>query len=166
MSPLPRRFFVPIMIAGKRDARRRGEMFRRIVVATDFSKASALAWDVALQLAGPGTTLVALNVVVPLYPDVAYANLPAAMREQQRENERRLATSAVVPPSSRVSVEHSVMTGDPARTIVAAARDTGADLIVMGVHAHHGLDHWLRGSVTEHVVHEAPCHVLLVKHHG
>jgi nucleotide-binding universal stress UspA family protein len=132
-------------------------MFQRIVVATDFSAASAAALDVAGRLAGRATTLVALNAIPPLYPDVAYANLPAAMREQQ-------ATFAIAPHTSGASVERAVVIGDPASTIVATARDTRADLIVMGVHAEHGLDHWLRGSVTERVVHEAPCHVLLVKH--
>ena len=136
-------------------------MFQRILVPIDFSDASAGAWHLASRLADRTTTLFVVNVVPPLYPDVAYANLPAAMKEQQRENERRLTTFATAPAGA--AVERSVVIGDPADSIVAAAKSTGADVVVLGVHRTHGLGHWLRGSVTERVVRSAPCHVLVAK---
>jgi nucleotide-binding universal stress UspA family protein len=138
-------------------------MFQRILVPIDFSPAAAAAWDLACELAGSKATLVALNVVPPLYPDVAYANLPAAMREQQRENEHRLTAFAVPPAGPELAIERRVVIGNPADVIIAEARDSNADLIVLGVHRRHGLDRWLRGSVTEHVVPAAPCHVLVAK---
>jgi nucleotide-binding universal stress UspA family protein len=136
-------------------------LFHRILVATDFSDAAEAAWRMACRLAGPDTTLHAVNVVPPLYPDVAYANLGAAVHEQRVENERRLAAVAVAPTA--VVVQRSVRVGDPGHEIVAAARETGADVVVVGVHRAHGIDHVLRGSVAERVVREAPCHVLLAK---
>jgi nucleotide-binding universal stress UspA family protein len=138
-------------------------MFERILVPIDFSPDAAKAWELACRLAGAETTLLALNVVTAVYPDVAYANVPAAMKEQQRDNERRLAAFVGGPAGHALRVKCSVTTGDPSAAIVATARDVHADLIVMAVHPRHGFGHWLRGSVTERVVHDAPCHVLVAK---
>jgi hypothetical protein len=42
---------------------------------------------------------VLLNVVErPLYPDVAYSNIPAAMAEERRDRDVRLARVALVHP--------------------------------------------------------------------
>src|SRR5262249_7953655 len=53
--------------------------------------------------------------------------------------------------------------GDPGREILRAARETGADLIVMGTHGRTGLTRLLTGSVAEKVLRKAPCPVLTVK---
>ena len=52
-------------------------VFRRILVPTDFSEASDAAWQLARRLGGHDATLVALNVIAPLYPDVASSNVGA-----------------------------------------------------------------------------------------
>lgn len=54
-----------------------------------------------------------------------------------------------------------VVHGTPFACIVAAARDQGVDLMVMGSHGRTGLQHILLGSVAEHVVRLAPCPVLV-----
>lgn len=85
------------------------------------------------------------------------------MHEQRRENEARLASTAIVADLAMAGVERRVRVGNPGDQIVAAARAEGADLIVLGVHRRRGLDHLLRGSTAEHVLRRAPCHVLLDK---
>lgn len=52
--------------------------------------------------------------------------------------------------------------GYPAEAIVARARLSGADLIVMASHQRTGLPRQLIGSVTEAVLRRAPCPVLVV----
>lgn len=52
--------------------------------------------------------------------------------------------------------------GDAPTTIVDQALSLGADLIVLGTHGHRGFKRLLLGSVTEAVLHEAPCPVLTV----
>ena len=47
--------------------------------------------------------------------------------------------------------------------IIDKARETGADLIVMGTHGRTGADRVLLGSVSERVIGQATCPVLLVK---
>ena len=61
---------------------------------------------------------------------------------------------------------HAVMeTADrPSDAIVAYAKDSGIDLIVMGTHGRTGVSHLLVGSVAERVVRTAPCPVLTVRH--
>jgi nucleotide-binding universal stress UspA family protein len=60
-------------------------------------------------------------------------------------------------------VEYRLLEGDPARTILETARETGCDLIVMGTHGRSGLGRFLMGSVAERVLRKAPCPVLTLK---
>jgi len=52
---------------------------------------------------------------------------------------------------------------DPATAVVELARQRGADLIVMGSHGRTGLGRLLLGSVSEQVIGQATCPVLVVK---
>jgi nucleotide-binding universal stress UspA family protein len=135
--------------------------FATIVVPFDFSPASERALRVATAFAESGhSNVVLLNVVErPLYPDVAYSNIPAAMAEERRDRDVRLARVAHRHPRTRAVVRE----GAAKEEIVACARAERADVIVIGRHAAHGLEHWLRGSVVEHVVANAPCDVLVVR---
>ena len=54
-------------------------------------------------------------------------------------------------------------TGHPVAAIVALAKRTNADLIVMGTHGRTGLKRAFIGSVAEHVVRLAACSVLVVR---
>ena len=56
-----------------------------------------------------------------------------------------------------------VMLGDPAQTIVKAARQVRAELIVMATHGRRGLMHLFLGSVVEDVLRRAPCPVLAIR---
>jgi nucleotide-binding universal stress UspA family protein len=62
-----------------------------------------------------------------------------------------------------VTAEGRVAWGEPAPAIVAAARELGADLVVMATHGHREMRHVLVGSVTEDVVRTGPTPVLLVR---
>ena len=55
-----------------------------------------------------------------------------------------------------------VTIGLPVSSILAAAKDRNADLIVMGTHLRHGWRHALLGSVSEGVLHGSSCPVLTV----
>jgi nucleotide-binding universal stress UspA family protein len=84
------------------------------------------------------------------------------------ENELRAAESGL-----RAAKEHAhnenirceglVLAGRPDEVIVKTAREKGADLIVVGSHGRTGVDRLLMGSVTERVVGNAECAVLVVK---
>ena len=66
-------------------------------------------------------------------------------------------------PETSVNISTEVDLGRPAELILDAARNWGADLIVVGS---HGRGFWGRltlGSVSDSVVHHAPCSVLVAR---
>jgi len=53
-------------------------------------------------------------------------------------------------------------THGPGQEIVACANELGVQLVIMGKHRQGFVDHLLSGSVTEKVMRQAPCPVLIV----
>ena len=60
-------------------------------------------------------------------------------------------------------VDTVIRTGSPHEQIVAAAKEAGADLIVIATHGYTGLKHLFLGSTAERVVRHAFCPVLVVR---
>jgi nucleotide-binding universal stress UspA family protein len=52
--------------------------------------------------------------------------------------------------------------GDPGQKICQVAQQEGIDLIIVGRHGRSGLSELILGSVSNYVVHHAPCSVLVV----
>jgi nucleotide-binding universal stress UspA family protein len=59
-------------------------------------------------------------------------------------------------------VQLAVVGGLPETRIPELASFYGASMIVMSNHSRRGLRHWLHGSITESVVRQAPCPVVVV----
>ncbi len=57
----------------------------------------------------------------------------------------------------------SLQVGRPEEAILATASQSGADMIVMGSHGRTGLDRLLVGSVSERVIGQASCPVLVIR---
>ncbi|MCB2378666.1 universal stress protein [Hymenobacter sp. BT635] len=121
----------------------------------DFSVATAslVAYAAALA-AGAKAELRLLHVLKPQpvlatdTPDVALAAHLAHYRAAAEQAGARVTTS--------------VLRGEAAPEIVAAARRHAADLIVIGAHGQTALTRFLMGSTAEAVVRTAPCATLLV----
>jgi nucleotide-binding universal stress UspA family protein len=62
-----------------------------------------------------------------------------------------------------VAVERRRLDGPAGESVVAAAREGGADLIAMTTHGRGGLGRLVMGSVADYVLQHAPCPVLLVR---
>ena len=62
-----------------------------------------------------------------------------------------------------VTVSFLVWTGDPGESIVSAAEAENVDLVVVGTHGRGAIGRLLLGSVSEHVVRNAPCPVLVIR---
>lgn len=69
----------------------------------------------------------------------------------------------VLKDSGAVSVEHKVLAGPPARSIVEMADEWNADLIVVGSHGRGFWSRALLGSVSDSVSKHAKCSVLVVR---
>jgi nucleotide-binding universal stress UspA family protein len=62
-----------------------------------------------------------------------------------------------------VPADSVVKEGNPAKAIIEAAAENECDLIVLGSHGRTGLDRILMGSVSQQVVVQAKCPVMVVK---
>jgi nucleotide-binding universal stress UspA family protein len=140
---------------------------RRILYASDFSKASARAFQTAMTLAKANQArLVIVHVVVPFVPVVPEQYVDSGtldqLADQARQwSERQLAKLTARAKGSRATA--LLREGDPAEQIVRAARSERADLIVVGTHGRRGFSKLFLGSVAERVVSTAPCPVVTVR---
>ncbi|MEM7761242.1 MAG: universal stress protein [Cyanobacteria bacterium P01_A01_bin.40] len=65
--------------------------------------------------------------------------------------------------AANIKTEYSQITGRPGATICEFAHACNADVIVIGRRGYSGLQELLLGSVSNHVVHHAPCSIFLVQ---
>jgi nucleotide-binding universal stress UspA family protein len=156
-------------------------MFKKILVPLDGSSLAEQALRPAIELARPFAVQSGqghlLLLHVPVYDQTAIP-LPAgsglywtdgdnSSMEKQRDARRRateyLQTLRICHESPRLAVSTKVVDGDVAGIIVDMAEDHDIDLIVMATHGRSGLSRWMLGSVTERVLHSAPCPVLTVR---
>jgi nucleotide-binding universal stress UspA family protein len=73
-----------------------------------------------------------------------------------------LTTAAL---DTTVPIERLIEDGPPGVAICDVAKDRGADVIVIGSRGRGAIKRALLGSVSSHVVHNAPCPVLVVRVH-
>lgn len=141
---------------------------RRILCPIDFSDFSRHALDHAVAIARRYESTLTLLHVYPLMPSLAYAPgtpvLPVFVPtpddfEALRASMKRFADTEA---GSSVPMQFDVGEGDAASGILDRARALPSDLIVMGTHGRSGFERLLLGSVTEKVIHKAPCPVLTV----
>ena len=65
--------------------------------------------------------------------------------------------------SPAVAIEHRTEIGDPGQTICRVAGELGVDVVVVGSRGRGAVKRALLGSVSGHVVHNAPCPVLVIR---
>lgn len=126
---------------------------KRVLVATDGSRYGELAAVTAGKLAATcGLPLTAVSAVLSSHSAERRAQAQAAIDE--------VVTGM---KEAGVSVNGHLADGRPDKAIIDSAARDGADLIVMGSHGRTGLDKVLMGSVSEKVLNQAECAVLVVK---
>lgn len=145
----------------------------KVLIATDGSDHSIHAVEVANKLLiGPDSEILIVSSYEDAFPVTAepfalsadyYQKLDDAVRQQA---ERFVSEAAAVlrslSPDDGIAVSTEVLRGSPVRQIVEKAEEWGADVIVVGS---HGRGFWgrLLGSVSNGVVHNAKCSVLVVR---
>ncbi|MBE9181696.1 universal stress protein [Oculatella sp. LEGE 06141] len=159
-------------------------MFHHILVALDDSDFSEQVFHNALDLAkAMRSRLLLLHVLnpvdrdyphAPIYPAVeAYysALYNEALQRWQEEladyEKRRLAILRSLTSEAEavgVATEFTQNIGEPGRIICAIARTWGADLIILGRRGRSGVSELVLGSVSNYVMHHAPCSVLIAQH--
>jgi nucleotide-binding universal stress UspA family protein len=146
------------------------ESITRILVPVDFGPHSDRALRYATYLAARlGASVELVHVVDNPVASGAWTaevyvpNLPQLLESLIGEANKRLTGMKSIVAGQGVEVETTVLTGQPAHTIVDHARARGFDLIVMGTHGRTGLSHMFVGSVAERVVRKAPCPVMTLR---
>ena len=147
-------------------------MYQRILVATDGSKLSQKAVTHAITLADmTGAELVALKVV-PRDPLTYFeGGMTVAMNEVNRIEEEWLAeakatVNAVKSAAQKKAVKVKAVTVKSdliAETIMATAKRSQCDLIVMASHGRKGIRRLLLGSETQHVLTHSAIPVLVLR---
>lgn len=138
-------------------------MFKSIVLAVDTSEHSRKAVETAASLATSVGAEVHVLHVRPLVSTgrggLQDLDLTEEGHNVAEEVCHELQAKGIETTFSRIASYH----GDAGSVIVEAARERGADLIVVGTRGHSQIPSILLGSVTHKVVHLAECPVLIVR---
>lgn len=137
-------------------------MFKTIIWATDGSEAAERALSTALEL-----TAAAEGKLIVVHADERLGGRAGGVPTIADEEDVRAGLEAKVNALAESGVDASfrVELGtnkDPADLIANVAEELGADLIVVGTRGHGRVAGMLLGSVTQRLLHVAPCPVLAV----
>ncbi|MDJ0618117.1 MAG: universal stress protein [Calothrix sp. MO_192.B10] len=157
-------------------------MFQKILVAIDNSEISQLVQEEAQSLAknmGARVMLIYvqtsfderyLNPVFlepdSLYPSLhteAVQNYMKQWEELKQEKINWLRSLSQKFSNQGIHTEFTLNFGDPSRMICELAKTWNADLIMLGRRGHTGLSEMFLGSVSNYVLHHAPCSVLTIQ---
>ena len=155
-------------------------VFHKILVPLDGSEHSDRAMEAALQIAKRFHSSITLlhvysvtvtPVVIPEPTTLNPTGVPIAtsaevskMVDAARDAGKEILTSGEQKvKEKKVEVEAILKEGNSSQEIVKTAKEGQFDLIVIGARGIHRIRDLLMGSVTEAVVKNAPCPVLVVK---
>jgi nucleotide-binding universal stress UspA family protein len=156
-------------------------MYRKLLIALDRSSARPLVLEKTASLAqalgadvmlvhvlsaydndSPGLPVRAYHSYYPILDTVAWDTYQKRWSAYEEKCLNELRHSAETLQDKGVTVEFSQTAGDPGRVICDLATNWGADLIMVGHRGRTGLSEFLLGSVSNYVMHHAPCSVLVV----
>ena len=143
-------------------------MYRRAIVPLDGSPVAEAIIPFILEIAGPlDMEVVLLRVVQPQAPIVTEGSRHVKVEDvagRMTDAREYLAPLAVELRGKGVRTTTEVRRApEVPEEILAAARETGADLIAMSTHGRSGLGRLLFGSVAEAVLRHAPVPVFLMR---
>jgi len=155
-------------------------MYQKILVALDHSPnrskllheavdmAKAMKADLMLVHAlsaydesSPGLPVRGYHSYYPIVDSVAWETYRERWDAYERAGLEELQKFAEDANAAGVATELTQTAGDPGRVICDVARSWGANLIIVGNRGRTGLSEFLLGSVSNYVMHHAPCSVLV-----
>ena len=155
--------------------RGRGLDVSRVLIGVDGSELAREAARQALDVLGTAHEITLVEVVRPITPIAAVPTGAIAGEavigdqvEATEESNRARAAEAethLAATARELGVEATtrVVMGDPGTELCRLAADADVDLLVVGSHGSGFLKRVLLGSVSHHVLHHAPCPVLVVR---
>lgn len=145
-------------------------MYNNILVPLDGSELAETALPHARALAHAfQSTITLISIIEPVavYPQPGMIGpvLSVAVNvEDEMDNSKKYLNELKEQLENEgLTVDISVLGGDPASHICDYALSHGTDLIVMSTHGRSGIKRWVYGSVADRVLHGAKTPVLLVR---
>lgn len=144
----------------------------RILVSTDGSEFSRAAVEKCCQIiVEPEKAAVKIVSVFEIIDSIDISISPEFGRELEdsaRAQAEEFAAQAAAQirdcfPNSNIDLTVQVSLGAPDRILIETAREWKADLIVIGSHGRGFWGRMLLGSITDELVHHAPCSILVVR---
>jgi nucleotide-binding universal stress UspA family protein len=145
-----------------------------ILCPVDFSEPSYAALESAVDLAECFSAKIVLfhavsNIDPTPTPSYTLTNqiadqIPQIMQQMTENATQALKELTNIRIAGRVPTQQMVEIGDPANSIVQAAKTRSVDLIVIATHGRSGIKGLIFGSVAEKVVRTAECPVLTMRH--
>ena len=154
-----------VLTVPPRNGKATGFQLRRIVVPIDFSETSAQALPYAAALAEQfGAEIILLHVIEWVAVPAELGAAPSAITEADKgsvaKDLLRLRQEALGEDFPGRTI---VRAGAPFQEITRAAKEMGADMIILTTRGYTGLQNILLGSTAERVVRHADCPVLVVR---
>jgi nucleotide-binding universal stress UspA family protein len=142
------------------------QVFKHILVPTDFHEASSRALELAVSMAQACHAKVTLLHVweIPIYPYMDFMLNSSLISRVEDAAVKGLAEALEKLQKILPTAESKLKTGLPWQGVLEAINELGVDLVIMGTHGRRGLSHLTLGSVAERVVRLASVPVLTV--HG
>ncbi len=139
-------------------------MYRRIVVPLDGSAFAEAALPAAAAIAH--RTEGCLELLMVHQSQLTGASPTAAMELDVRLRQGEsayLTQQARRIPSPEIAVTSALLDGPVVSTLIAHARSTNADLVVMSTHGRGGISRFFLGSTADRLVRDLHCPILLVR---
>jgi len=147
-------------------------MYNKILLPTDGSENAARAGEHAIWIAeASGADILILYMVEPYYPQIsALPHFSEELYDEVREEGKNIVESLKKEleliqnnrAGRRLKLTTKIKEGRAYLEIIKSIKDENIDLIVLGASGRHGLDLLMLGSVSERVIREASCPVLVV----
>lgn len=146
----------------------------KILLATDGTEHSQEALEAATRfIFSDDDEILIVSVVdmaVPMAIDLYGGYLPASteIEKAARENAEKVLESAknqlmAALSNQNVKISTDILFGSPESRIVETAEEMKTDIIIVGSHGYNRWERLLLGSVSDSVVHHAPCSVMVVR---
>jgi nucleotide-binding universal stress UspA family protein len=155
-------------------------LFEKILVPLDGSEHSLKALEIAIQIAkkfdGKITLIHVYSVTIrpvimpepttltpPMIPAMTPAEVSKAVEATRKAGASILTDGEQKVKAEEVQVETLLKEGHTVQEIIRTAKEGKFDLIVIGGRGISKIRELLLGSVTDGVIHHAPCPVLVIK---
>jgi nucleotide-binding universal stress UspA family protein len=141
-------------------------MLNKILVAFDGSQQSYKAFDFALDMSrlcpGAAPEIIVISVAQPPEP-IDIVEMDAVIDSATQHYEELFKELKDKAKERNIEIKTEVVVGHPADQIVRYAKDSNADIILVGQKGKSKIESWLLGSVSKRVATYAPCSVTIVK---